>query len=590
MAETPKTLIFLGVAVAMTALAFVFRPTPIEAPQQEKGDKLFSEMEDATAAASLEIVHFDSDTDEPQRLKIARDGAQWVIASHNNYPADAEDAQERIRDTALSMMDMEIIDLASELTSDHAQFGVLAPDSEKVDQANADDVGILVGLLDDKGKNLARLVVGKEVEGFAGQRFVRKAGQNPVYVARFDVEKLSSKFEDWIEEDLLDVNNFDISELVLKDYNFDIRQVKLPTGQTALAVDHDPRLDVTVAWNNDDSKWQLKELLEHRRGQLVPSQLHEGEELNKEKLDQLKSALDDLKLVDVESKPKELVGALKTDQDLLNDPKIGPSLMEKGFYPISMGGQPQLLSSNGEVRVRTKDGIEYILRFGGTAGVQEGEDEAKLNRYLLVSARVNEAAFVKDPPASEEPGDDQPTTGAAGAEGESGEQANETEPAGAADSAAADAEKADDENTNDAGAADAPASDKPADEPPADDKPADDAPADDAPADDAPADESDAPADDAPADPGDAAPIDPAGDEPTEEDEMAKKRKEAEKKVADLNKRFANWYYIISEDVYKKIHLGRFDIIQQKDSAFDPGELKPLDEGLERGNPANELP
>ena len=54
-----------------------------------------------------------------------------------------------------------------------------------------------------------------------------------------------------------------------------------------------------------------------------------------------------------------------------------------------------------------------------------------------------------------------------------------------------------------------------------------------------------------------------------EREEQQKKRDEAETKVRELNARFANWYYVISEDVYRKIHLGREDIIKAKEGTKD---------------------
>jgi hypothetical protein len=41
--------------------------------------------------------------------------------------------------------------------------------------------------------------------------------------------------------------------------------------------------------------------------------------------------------------------------------------------------------------------------------------------------------------------------------------------------------------------------------------------------------------------------------------------------VAELNARFADWYYVISEDVYKKIHLGRNDIVKEASTASQEG-------------------
>jgi hypothetical protein len=278
---------------------------------------------------------------------------------------------------------------------------------------------------------------------------------------------------------------------------------------------------------------------------LAPSQLTEDEELNKTKLDELKRAIDDLKIVNVESKPQDLVEGVKSEQDLLSDPKIGPSLSAKGYYPVRRGDKMELLSSNGEVRVQTDDGIEYILRFGRTAGVEEGAEDAKLNRYLLVSARVVDEHFqpqpaaIEAPPMTEAPAES-PAAGASGDAGDAG-TAGEAEPP--VDNATPAAEPVKES------AAENPPAETAAEKPPT------------------------------------TPPSNP------EADALALKRQEAEAKVAKLNDKFANWYYIISEDVYKKLHLGRFDIIQAKgDSAFGLDELKELPPGLPEATPPSNEP
>jgi hypothetical protein len=40
--------------------------------------------------------------------------------------------------------------------------------------------------------------------------------------------------------------------------------------------------------------------------------------------------------------------------------------------------------------------------------------------------------------------------------------------------------------------------------------------------------------------------------------------KTAQKRVRDLNNRFADWYYVVSDKEYDKIHLGRAAIVQKK--------------------------
>ena len=47
------------------------------------------------------------------------------------------------------------------------------------------------------------LIIGKAVRDAEGQRYVREAGRDVVYVIEIDPAKLSTSFEDWIEKDLL---------------------------------------------------------------------------------------------------------------------------------------------------------------------------------------------------------------------------------------------------------------------------------------------------------------------------------------------------------------------------------------------------
>jgi hypothetical protein len=42
--------------------------------------------------------------------------------------------------------------------------------------------------------------------------------------------------------------------------------------------------------------------------------------------------------------------------------------------------------------------------------------------------------------------------------------------------------------------------------------------------------------------------------------------KAAQKRVRDLNNRFADWYYVVSDKEYDKIHLDRDEMIQKKDA------------------------
>ena len=90
-----------------------------------------------------------------------------------------------MRDAATSLIDLQVLGIASSEPKDHQIYGVIEPDKQKLD-ASQEGVGLLVTVKDAKGKDLAKLIIGKRVKGTEDQHFVRKPGQNPVYVVKID--------------------------------------------------------------------------------------------------------------------------------------------------------------------------------------------------------------------------------------------------------------------------------------------------------------------------------------------------------------------------------------------------------------------
>ena len=63
---------------------------------------------------------------------------------------------------------------------------------------------------DGKDNVLADLIIGKADKDQPQLRYVRKAGRDQVYKVVVQTDKLSTKFGDWIEKDLLKLNPLDI--------------------------------------------------------------------------------------------------------------------------------------------------------------------------------------------------------------------------------------------------------------------------------------------------------------------------------------------------------------------------------------------
>ncbi|MFO0904672.1 MAG: DUF4340 domain-containing protein [Pirellulales bacterium] len=563
MNEGKKTLIYAGLALAIGLIAYATTPSPVGfKPSDAVGKPLFESFTDPLAAKSLEIVSFDAANSKLTSFKVTqnKDGS-WSIPSHGDYPADAEN---QLRDVATALVDLRPLDVVSEVADDHEYFGVIAPDKDKT-KTGEQGVGLLVRMQDENGKPLAQLVIGKTDRKSEEQRFVRIPSQDVTYVAKIDTKKFSTNFGDWIQKDLLQLNAFDVERLKLMDYS---------VNRTERGLRLDARLEATMAFDAPVNQWKLEDMITYVQRKPTKTLLSESEELNREKIDAMKTALDDLQIVDVQRKPKGLTSDLKADAGFMSDQESVDSLIQRGFIPSQRGenGPVELFSANGEVHVGTKDGVEYVLRFGNFASVDEGSSEGKLNRYLFVHARFDESKFP--------------------------EPTYEPEPALVPD--AAPAKPAAKPVEGGAGGGNGGADDgdaKPAAEKPADEKPAAEKPAEEKPAEGKPTPGADAKPETKPETKPESK-KDPAvererirKENQRRKDEWQDKVKKGKARVETLNARFADWYYVISEDTYKKIHLGRADIIRERTGPSDEGVgvdafRKLQKEGLRKTPPA----
>jgi len=415
------------------------------------------------------------------------------------------------------------------------------------------------------------MIVGKEDPDSPGLRYVRKPGQDAVFTVKLSTERLTTDFGDWIEKDLLKLNRWDLREVFIQDYTIDeARQVQIQRGQITVAHDE-----------SGDPKWKLvadREMDEQNQWVDIP--LGPNEELNAPKLDAMASALDDLQIVDVVRKPVGLSANLAADKSFAEDAEAVMSLVRRGFYAVEMEpGKVEILSNRGEIRVLMNDGVEYVLRFGGIAGdgSTEAEDGAAtkgVNRYLFVTTEFNPrgisqpeleplptAATVKEQPkvVKEQPKaeEEQPETVK--------EQPKAEEKAETPDSVKK------------------PESKEPVE--PKTDSPAKDASKENPDAEKAVEDKSESSAEaDAKAKEAAKAELEQRRDGIEKEnkrrqEEYEQKLADGKKRVAELNARFADWYYIISESVYQEIHLGRSDLIKPKEAKEGEEKAeKPLDE------------
>lgn len=368
MSEMRKSLWFVAAALVLGLLAILTSPRRATPDAfSDIGEPFFPDFDNPNEARTLEVVEFDEETAEARPFKVTFEDGRWAIPSHHGYPADGKD---RLAKTAAGVIGITRDDFRTDNVADHAACGVLDPLDAVATSLTGR--GKRVTLRGKSDQILADFIVGGQPEGREGYRFVRIPDRKRVYVAKMDID-ISTRFEDWIEKDLLQVDRGSIERIVLKDYSIDER-----TGRV------DEKDLITL--RKKDADW-------------AADKMRADQKVDTTTINDMLGALDDLSIVGVRPKPEGLSESLKrvegnalmiTQGDLL-------SLQSKGYF-FSRDGS--LLSNEGELQVFTKDGIEYTLRFGEivygrgeavTAGTGETaeEDGPGENRYLFITARFD---------------------------------------------------------------------------------------------------------------------------------------------------------------------------------------------------------
>ena len=263
--------------------------------------------------------------------------------------------------------------------TDHHLFGVIDPHDESVSTLRGR--GRRVTFKGASEQVLADIIIGNRVEGRPGYNFVRVPDQSRVYAAGTDIN-ISTRFNDWIETNLLGVERDDVKRTVLNEYQIDER-----TGGVQR------RGEFIVDWV-ERNVWTAND---------VPA----GMEVDDVQMNLLVGGIMGLEIVGVRPKPEGLSGNLRqafqartiTNADL-------QAMQSRGFYPTQAG---DMLSNEGELLVRTEEAVLYTLRFGeilygsGNAvavGDESSDDQdagVGENRYVLITAEFDPSGLTEPP-------------------------------------------------------------------------------------------------------------------------------------------------------------------------------------------------
>lgn len=398
---TRGTVIIAVLAVLSAFGAYMMRPVEMPPPTfEDTGEPLFPEFVDPNTATALEVKEYDDESAQLSTFSVKLTNGAWVIPSHNDYPADGT---EQMGKAAASFIDAKKDVVRSDDPAEHAEFGVVDPE----DPAAAKGArGRRVTIRNESGTALVDVIIGKDVADRQGFKFVRYPGENRVYAVEIDPQ-VSTKFTDWIEDDLLKMESDDIVAVLSNSYSVD--DVTDPESGQKLTklVNDEPmyfELQAGGAIGEDGqpaSEWAVvAPPVFGPDGERIDPATYTGEQplpqaptppegkvLNTTKVKQIVGAADRMKIVGVRPRAQRL------------DPF---EMQTKGFFLVGEPPRLSLLGDQGEVHLISRDGVIYTLFFGevtyatGEALSAGGEDEqpdaegeqpssTQANRYMFVN-------------------------------------------------------------------------------------------------------------------------------------------------------------------------------------------------------------
>ena len=384
MNEITKTSIFIAIAVVLFLLAWLVQPRERAAVTEDMvGKILFENFQAPTQIKELQIVKYLPETGDLVDFRVADVNGKWCLPSHQNYPADADEQMGRV---AAGFIDQKVLNVAYRDTGSddvrkmHETYGVVDPSSKGL--GSGESVGVKAIITGESKRTLAALIIGKEVEDTGGMHsYVRVPEQNTVYVMAINKGDLSTKFDDWIEKNLLDISSFDLKSVRMQDYSTDMIETNqgimmAPIFHSFFNVNYDPM--------SIGDKWQLEILRREdpKTQELVNVVLAPEEMLNEKKLEEMRQAFDDLKIIDVLRKPEAVAAAQREGELFVRTTDDIEILQNIGFMqhisqtPDGMTGY-SIFSRQGRASIVMKDGIVYNLMFGNLTGTSIAENAEK---------------------------------------------------------------------------------------------------------------------------------------------------------------------------------------------------------------------
>ena len=248
MNELIKTLTFVAAAAVCLLGAWWGGAAPTLSELPDRVDTiLFPEFDDPYKATRMEVISYDESLDVVQNFEVAQQAGQWVIPSHGNYPADAE---ERLKNAATLLIDLKVISVVTDRHEDHALYGVVQPDKNTT-QVGEQGVGTLVSFRGDKNSRLAEIVIGKAGEGGRDRNTTSASSDRTSCTpSRSTRPRFQRDLKIGSKRTCLKITGFDIEAMEIRDYS-----VEPALTAQGLRLQLEPRFELAVRWEADDYRW-----------------------------------------------------------------------------------------------------------------------------------------------------------------------------------------------------------------------------------------------------------------------------------------------------------------------------------------------
>ena len=371
-----QTTALMGIlaAIAAVAAAWVY-PWPKVVTKNAQVNKPLFEDYDTSSVRGIEVVSYNEDTSQVDRLRLKRKGERWVIPQKSEFDVTGGD---RVINITKALNGRTVLEVTSDSQTDHVKFGVVDP-ADVNTAASRSSLGSRLELTDRNRKTIGSLIIGHAVKNKPDNHYVRVTGKPTVYTIEFNDDILSADFSKWTSSNLLglpsskgskrlastiDVNKYRIAA---EDKREDVYDVKF-------AVKGEPaRMSVASAKVGDEEV--------------------EASKLPANFLQTVVQTLFRLQITDVVNQSKSAVETLRSKTDASKEASM-TALKETGFfYRGWKDGGHQFDTANGKVSIGMNDGVRHHVLIGGIANQVGGSDSLKLLYRVMLTADVDESGF-----------------------------------------------------------------------------------------------------------------------------------------------------------------------------------------------------